>query len=208
MKDLFEDKAAGWDAQPLPVQISQGVYTALTSAVALSPTLTVMDFGAGTGLVGAKIAPHVGRILAVDLSQAMLDQLAKKEELQGKVELFCQNILETPLARRVDLVVSAMAMHHVKDTRALLGALYDHLTPGGKVALADLDREDGDFHPPGTEAVYHAGFDREALAAMLTEVGFSDPTFVTACEVAKEGKSYPIFLVAATKPLGSAETPS
>ena len=121
MKDLFEDKAADWDRRPTPQQISEGVFAAVMNTVALSPTLTVMDFGAGTGLVCGKLAPHVGRVLAVDVSPSMLDQLAKKPELAGKVEVFCQDILATPLGRQVDLVVSAMAMHHVADTRALLG---------------------------------------------------------------------------------------
>ena len=66
-------------------------------------------------------------------------------------------------------------------------------------ALPDLDTEAGDFHPPGTEGVYHAGFDREALAALLTAVGFVDVRFVTACEVTKEERRYPIFLVTASR---------
>lgn len=199
MQDRFEDKAADWDARPVPQQISEGVYGALLRTVELSPTLTVMDFGAGTGLVCTKLAPHVGRLLAVDISRAMLDQLARKQELHGKVEVFCQDIVATPLDRQVDLIVSAMAMHHVEDTRALLRTLHGHLVPGGRIALADLDKEDGSFHPPDVEGVYHAGFDRDDLAVLLEEVGFSTPTFVTACEVTKEDRSYPIFLVTATK---------
>ena len=199
MQDRFEDKAADWDARPIPQQISEGVYGALLRSLELTPTLTVMDFGAGTGLVCTKIAPHVGRLLAVDISRAMLDQLARKQELHGKVEVFCQDIVASPLGRQVDLIVSAMAMHHVEDTRALLRALHAHLVPGGRIALADLDAEDGSFHPPDIEGVYHAGFDRDGLAKLLAEVGFSAPTFVTACEVTKEDRSYPIFLVTATK---------
>lgn len=200
MQDHFEHKAADWDSRPVPQQISEGVSAAISQQVELLPTQTVMDFGAGTGLVSNRIASRVERILAVDLSAAMLEQLAKKPELQGKVEIFCQDILETPLGRTVDLVVSAMAMHHVEDTRALFRSLFEHLAPGGQVALADLDKEKGDFHEPGTEGVYHAGFERDALAALLQEVGFTAPQFVTACEVTKEDRRYPIFLVTASKP--------
>ena len=139
-------------------------------------------------------------VLAVDISKAMLEQLAAKPELAGKVEIFCQDILEAPLGRRADLIVSAMAMHHVRDTAALMRALFDHLAPGGQVALADLDTEDDTFHPPGTEGVFHAGFDRDALAAVMREAGFQDPSFTTAVEVTKEGRRYPVFLVTATRP--------
>jgi len=200
MTDLFHDKAADWDTRPFPLQISEGVSRALGERVPLDATMTVLDFGAGTGLIAAKVAPAVKEILAVDVSAAMLEQLAKKPELAGKVRVFCQDILEKPLGRPVDLIVSAMAMHHVQDTRALAKTLYDHLTPGGRVALADLDTEDGDFHPPGAEGVFHAGFDRTQLGAFFTEAGFADVTFATACEVTKDGKRYPIFLVTATRP--------
>lgn len=199
MNDHFKDKAHDWDARPIPAQISAGVFDALTKAIELSPTQTVMDFGAGTGLVCTKLAPLVERVLAVDISQAMLDELAAKPELAGKVEIFCQDILEAPLGREADVVVSAMALHHIEDTPAVLRTLRDHLVPGGYVALADLDSEEGDFHSPGTKGVFHNGFDRDALGALIEETGFDAPTFVTACEVDKNGKRYPIFLVTAAR---------
>lgn len=198
--DLFHHKAQEWDTRPIPAQISGGVFAAIRDAVPLSPDTTVMDFGAGTGLVCGQLAPLVGQILAVDVSRAMLDQLAQKTELHGKVDVICQDILHEPLGRQVDLVVSAMAMHHVEDTRGLLRTLFEHLNPGGQVALADLDTEEGDFHPPDTEGVYHAGFDREALAALLLDVGFVAPRFVDAATVDRDGKRYPIFLAHAAKP--------
>lgn len=200
MADLFEDKAADWDQRPVPQQISEGVFNALKAAVELGPQMTVLDFGAGTGLISGKLAPHVKHILAVDISQAMLEQLAKKPELEGMVEIFCQNILEEPLEREVDLVVSAMAMHHVEDTYGLLKAISGHLVAGGRVAIADLDKEDGDFHPAGVEGVYHSGFEREPLKALFEDAGFENVGFVTAGQVNREGKDYPIFLVTATKP--------
>lgn len=197
--DLFADKADDWDTRPFPVQISEGVSAALLARVPLTPDLTVMDFGAGTGLITGHVAPHVKQVLAVDVSQSMLDKLAAKPELQGRVEVHCQDILDTPLDTPVDLVVSAMAMHHVEDTAALFRALHDQLTPGGRVALADLDTEDGTFHPPGMEGVFHHGFDREALGALLTDAGFTDVVFETATEVDKDDQRYPIFLVTAVR---------
>jgi SAM-dependent methyltransferase len=200
MTDLFRDKAEGWDSRPVPQQISEGVSAAIAEHVPFAAHHTVLDFGAGTGLLAGKIAPRVRAVVAVDVSPAMLAELAKKPELAGKVETVCQDILAAPLGRAVDGVVSAMAMHHVQDTRALARALFAHLAPGGLVALADLDAEDGTFHPPNTEGVYHAGFDRAALEAILREAGFEGVRFVTACTVTKESRAYPIFLVTAAKP--------
>ena len=199
MSDLFRDKAEDWDERPVPAQISEGVFAAIRERVPLDESLTVMDFGAGTGLVIGKLAPHVGPLIAVDISRAMLDKLAAKPELAGRVEVVCQNLLEEPLERSVDLVVSAMAMHHVEDTDALLRTLHAHLAPGGRVALADLDTEDGSFHPPDTEGVFHHGFDRAALKAQLEDAGFTDVEVATAGEVDRDERRYSIFLATATR---------
>lgn len=199
MTDLFQDKAADWDSRPFPQQISEGVVGAIRANVPLDASMTVLDFGAGTGLVSNGIAPLVGHIHAVDISEAMLTQLAAKEALRGRVTIHCQDLLSAPLDVKVDLVVSAMAMHHVEDTAGLFRALYGHLRPGGRVALADLDAEDGTFHAPGTEGVFHSGFDRDALGAKLTAAGFSDVAFTTAVEVHKDGRVWPVFLVTARR---------
>jgi cyclopropane fatty-acyl-phospholipid synthase-like methyltransferase len=204
MNDLFEQKAGDWDARPVPAQISTGVGRILLERVELREDMTVMDFGAGTGLVCAHVAPHVGRVFAVDVSAAMLEQLVAKPELQGKVQAIQLDILDTPLSDKVDLIVSAMAMHHVEDTDRLLAAFATHLAPGGKVALADLDSEDGTFHPPDTEGVYHHGFDRDALREKLAAHGFADIEFATAVEVNRDGTRYPVFFVTAT--LGGLDT--
>jgi len=199
MSDLFQDKAQDWDSLPIPAQISKGVSAAIQAHVTLDHSLRVMDFGAGTGLICAQIAPSVKELLAVDISEAMLTQLAAKPALKDKVTTICQDITRTPLAERVDLIVSAMAMHHVEDTEGLFKSFYEHLNSGGRLALADLDHEDGDFHPPGAEGVYHSGFEREALAQIARDAGFVELDFVTALEVDKEGKRYPIFMMTGRK---------
>ena len=197
--DLFHDKAQDWDTRPVPAQLAAGVGAALRARVALSPELRVMDFGAGTGLIGAHVAPHVQRVHAVDISEAMLAQLAAKPELQGKVVVHCQDILARPLDQQVDLIISAMAMHHVEDTDRMLRAFAAHLAPGGRVALADLDTEPGTFHPPDTVGVFHAGFDRARLGQQLAAAGFTAIEFATATQVDKDDRRYDVFLVTATK---------
>jgi cyclopropane fatty-acyl-phospholipid synthase-like methyltransferase len=129
----------------------------------------------------------------------MLEQLAAKAELRGKVEIYCQDILEKPIAEPVDGIVSAMALHHVEDTGALARAFREHVKPGGFLALADLDTEDGSFHAPGTEGVCHFGFDRGDLGGELRAAGFEDVEFRTAVEISRESGTYPIFLVTARR---------
>ena len=92
-----------------------------------------------------------------------------------------------------------MAMHHVKDTPRLIQRFSEHLSPGAFIALADLDKEDGSFHPEDTEGIFHLGFKRNELQIILEKYGFGGIRFLTAHTVNKEEKKYPIFLVTATK---------
>lgn len=199
MSDLFKEKASDWDASQMRTQLSSAIGASILELVPLDEQMHVMDFGAGTGLLTSHIAPRVRNVAAVDTSASMLDRLAAKPEFTGKVTPICQDITKQPLDMRFDLIISAMAMHHVEDTPRLFETFADHLQPGGRVALADLDKEDGTFHPADAEGVFHHGFAREELEDIIEDQGFVDIRFETAHTVDKEGKRYPIFLVMATK---------
>ena len=199
MSDLFTEKAKEWDKNEMVLQLSKETSSAILENIKFNDQMQVMDFGAGTGLITSQIASHVDLVTAVDISQSMLDKLIEKTDLTDKVNIVCQDILERPLNKKFDLIMSAMALHHVKDTDLLLLRFAEHLKTGAKIALADLDAEDGSFHPEDIEGVYHDGFEREDLKTILEKNGFNDIRFVTAHTVNKDSKNYPIFLVTATK---------
>ncbi len=199
MDDLFKQKAENWDTQSIPQQLSKSIGPAIIEHIGLHPEMEVMDFGAGTGLLTSHIVPLVKSVAAVDISRSMLEKLVAKPEFHNRVTAHCQNILHEPLHQQFDLIVSAMAMHHVQDTPRLLKGFAKHLKPGALIALADLDKEDGSFHPPGTEGVYHLGFEREDLSRQLEEAGFEEITFYTAYTVTKTNSQFPVFLVIAKK---------
>ena len=199
MTDLFNEKAKDWDANEMRTMLSAAIGSSILEHVSLHEQMRVMDFGAGTGLISSQVAPLVKKIVAVDISEAMLNKLVAKPELQAKVEIVCQDIIEKPIADNFDLIMSAMSMHHVKDTSKLIQRFSEHLNPGASIALADLDKEDGSFHPEDSEGVFHLGFKRNELQIILEKYGFREIQFVTAHTINKEEKKYPIFLVTATK---------
>ena len=199
MNDLFQKKADDWDIQSIPQQLSKTIGPAIINHIKLYPEMDVMDFGAGTGLLTSHILPLVKHISAVDISESMLDKLVAKAEFKKNVTTYCQNILEHSIDKQFDLIISAMAMHHVNDTSMLLKSFAQHLKPGGQIALADLDAEDGSFHPAGTEGVHHLGFDRKEFSKLLSDAGFEQIKFFTAHTVKKEDTEYPIFLVLGKK---------
>ena len=199
MVDLFNEKASDFDASDMIKKLSSAVGLSILDKVNFHDQMVVMDFGAGTGLISSHVAPLVNKIVAVDISKAMLDKLVSKPELYGKVEAVCQNIIDKPLDTNFDLIMSAMALHHIEDTREIIRTFLDHLKPGAMIALADLDKEDGSFHPENTEGVFHFGFERDLLENILDENGFYNIEFTTAHTINGETKNYPIFLVTATK---------
>ena len=85
MPDLFKEKASDWDANEFRSQLSSAIGSAILEYVPLDEKMTVMDFGAGTGLLTSHVTPRVKSIAAVDISAAMLDKLVAKPEFQAKV---------------------------------------------------------------------------------------------------------------------------
>jgi len=199
MADLFEEKAKDWDANERRTKLSAAIGSSILQHVKLHDQMTVMDFGAGTGLITEQVAPKVKRVVAIDTSQAMLDKLAAKPELKSRIDIICADIIENPIDTRFDLIMSAMTLHHVENTSLLIERFAEHLNANGIVALADLDKEDGSFHPANTQGVFHSGFDREALGAVLEKQGFREIEFFTAHTINGDEKDYPVFLVIARK---------
>ena len=204
--ERFNAIASEWDSDPGRVLMAQEVGRGMR--VALSPTgqEQALEFGAGTGLVTLLMAPELAHVTALDSSAGMLDVLRQKCERKqiAQVETI-QGMVPDQLPRaQYDLIYSSMTMHHIDDVPALLKALADRVKPGGRVALADLDAEDGGFHREA-KGVAHHGFAREAVGQWLQDAGFADVQFSTAFTVRREGdggamQDYPIFLAIASKP--------
>ena len=199
MTDLFKERAEGYDSKDLAKELSSAIGATLLSKIPFHEQMHVMDFGAGTGLLCSQVAPVVQKITAVDISESMLEELMAKPDLHSNVNTVCQDILSNPIDVKFDLIMSALAMHHVEDINKLIQSLAGNLKPGSKIALADLDKEDGSFHPEDIKGVFHLGFDREELKAMLELHSFKNIDFTTAHTFKRDDKKYSIFLLTASK---------
>jgi len=197
----FDQEAATWDDNPRRVRLAKAVAQTIAQRVPLSGAMTVLDFGCGTGLLTLRLQPLVGSITGADTSPGMLGMLARKVEEQAldTVESFLLKPEEAfALKGTYDLIVSSMTLHHVADVAALFRRFRAHLGAGGRVALADLDREDGSFHG-SSEDVFHLGFERAAILALLSEAGFAEAETTTAYEIRRNGRDYPVFLATARR---------
>ena len=203
MTSSFDARAQTWDDDPRRRKLAESIFAALEQAVPLRADMAALDYGAGTGLLALALAARVRRVLAVDSSAGMLAVLAEKARAGGcaNVETLRADFATDALpAGPFDLVASAMTLHHVADVEGLLRTFFALLAPGGRIALADLDAEDGSFHGPNAAGVHHLGFDRAALARQCAAAGFADVRFSDAARNEKNGRTYSVFLVAARKP--------
>jgi len=202
----FDQAAAQWDTDPRRLAVAQAIAAAIVRDAAPQPHDEVMDFGAGTGLVTLQLAPRVRSLCAVDGSAGMLAQLERKLATDDIGNVRCLHLnLDAPLAlpHGFDLVVSSMTLHHVPELAPLFAAFHAALRSGGRVALADLEQEDGSFHADNT-GVHHFGFAHELVQTALAEAGFVDIAFTEATRIGRpqpDGASrfYPVFLVVARR---------
>ena len=200
----FDQKAAQWDARPVRVERAQAVAAGIRAALPLSPQLTALEYGCGTGLLSFALQPQLGHITLADSSTGMLAVLREKiaaANIRDMTPLQLDLSADPLPAERFQLIYTLMTLHHIPDTDRMLRAFYQLLDAPGHLCVADLDKEDGTFHEG--EFHGHLGFDRDELDAKARLAGFQSIHFTTVFHMIKEvkgvGKDFPIFLMVAAK---------
>jgi ubiquinone/menaquinone biosynthesis C-methylase UbiE len=138
---VWSRRASTWDHHT-PAGLEK-VIAAVLAAAAVSPGDKVVDLGCGTGHLSLPLAERGARVLAVDVSPAMVQRLGFKARERSVVGLEC---LTAPMERlslaagSVDLIVSCYALHHLRDADKdrLVATAYHWLRPGGTLLVADM----------------------------------------------------------------------
>lgn len=109
----------------------------------LDETSTLVDLGAGTGTFALAAAPHCRRVVAVDVSPAMLKILAANAERQNLRNVECVQAGFLSYEHRgglADFVYTRNALHHLPDfwKGIALERIAAMLKPGGALLLHDL----------------------------------------------------------------------
>lgn len=193
--NIFDRVAKEWDSKTHRVETARKIGEVIVSSAPVSKDWVVLDFGAGTGLLTFFLAPFVSKVYALDNSKGMFEVLKEKVEKLGasNVEPVLGSYDKVCLGEPVDLIVSSMSLHHVREIQKLFNWFSSVLNPEGFVAVADLVKEDGSFHSDNT-GVYHFGFEREELERYMRSAGIEPLEFKVIFSIKKSGREYPVFL--------------
>lgn len=199
----FDDEAATWDDDPGHEARQVAVADAIQEAVTLTPRMSAVDVGGGTGRLSILLADVVGSVVVTDPSAGMVRVARERIEAAGlsdRLHAVQADLSTDRLDGAYDVVWSSMALHHAKDLDGLLCSVARLLVPGGRLLIADLDEDpDGAFHADKVDFDGHHGFDRQGLAEELTRAGFGDVHFVDATTILKHDREFGVFLCLATK---------
>jgi tRNA (cmo5U34)-methyltransferase len=202
----FDEAAAQWDGNPARVELARAIGGAIARAVPLRPDWRVLDYGAGTGLLTLNLQPRVAELAALDSSSGMLEQLRQKVTGAGirNVQTQLWDLEAKPYsAVGFDLVVSSMTLHHLRNVPLVFNRMAALLKPGGWLAVADLDTEDGSFHGD-MGGVFHHGFERGQVSEWLAGAGLTRVSAQNAHSLTKPGaagemRAYGVFLAVGQK---------
>ncbi|HBY64570.1 MAG TPA: SAM-dependent methyltransferase [Solibacterales bacterium] len=116
-------------------------------ALALKPTESVADIGAGTGYFARRFARHAGTVFAVDISAKLLEQAAKDAPPNLKTVLAAPDDPKLAPAS-VDTVFFCNVLHHIEGRPAYYRKLATALKPGGRIVMVDFHKRPLPVGPP------------------------------------------------------------
>lgn len=109
----------------------------------VKPTDTVVDIGCGTGKLSLILASIVRKVIAVDISNKMLEKARKEAEKNDiyNIEFRKANCMNLPMRESsINIVVSNLVLHHLTDEEKTIALkeFYRILKPKGKIIIGDL----------------------------------------------------------------------
>jgi arsenite methyltransferase len=112
-------------------------------ALALTPSMTVADVGAGTGYFAVRLARAVpqGQVIATDIEPEMvrhLEERARREQLPNLRSVRASHNKSGLTPNTVDAVLIVHVWHHLGDRACYARDLASALRPGGRLLIVDF----------------------------------------------------------------------
>ncbi|EOW3974675.1 class I SAM-dependent DNA methyltransferase [Vibrio parahaemolyticus] len=164
MAQDWDGLAKNWESNPATEQFAQSVFAQLQQLTQLDG-IKVLDFGCGTGQLSQLLSPIVKDIVALDASEAMIEELDKKEliNVEPVVDALSRGLVAQHPAFRgqFDLVVASSVLAFVDDVESSLDIAHSLLNEGGYFVHFDWvaeSEQDGFTLSRSENALSNAGF--------------------------------------------------
>ena len=167
----------------------------------LMPPQIIADLGAGEGTLSLLLAQRARQVIAVDISQNMVDygkDIATKQNIDN-IDFRLGDISEPPIdAEAVDLAIFSQALHHARKPLTAIQAAHRILKPGGRIVILDLLKHSFE-EAKNLYADVWLGFAEVELYEFLRQAGFEDAD-ISIVSRESESPHFQTLLAIATKP--------
>jgi ArsR family transcriptional regulator len=151
--------------------------------------------GCGTGALLKLIVPRIGKTIAVDYSEAMLNACRKNiaTKYHPQIDLRLGYLEHLPVAdAEVDQAVCYMVLHYLADPLAAFNSVQRVLKAGGQLKIIDLTAHHNELLRE-TYAHQWLGFSEKELRTWTEQAGFTNFKYSLL------GKSNEAFFLTCTK---------
>jgi len=165
----FDAVAGQWDEMRRQF-FGDGVRRAAISAARIGSGTVVADVGTGTGFLAEAALDADARVIGIDVSEGMLDQV--RARLAGRdFEARAGEVDALPLADgEVDAVLANMVLHHAPDPPGAIREMVRALKAGGTLVITDADTHTHEWLRTEQHDRW-LGFDRADIARWFRDAG-------------------------------------
>lgn len=174
----WDEYAVNWENDPATHIFAQSVFQQLTKILSLQGK-HILDFGCGTGLLSQLMSPLARDIVALDSSEAMIEELDRKElrNVEPVVDSLTRGLVaQHPAFRKqFDLVVASSVCAFLPNVQDVADIIFTLVDEGGYFIhfdwLADGKSEIGLSLVEMETALKNAGF-----SSVETQIAFDVTT--------------------------------
>ncbi|MDE1211028.1 class I SAM-dependent DNA methyltransferase [Vibrio aestuarianus] len=188
MANEWDEYAAEWEQDESTTIFAQNVFQQLQKLASLNGK-HVFDFGCGTGLLSQLMSPQVKDIVALDSSEAMIEELDKKElsNVEPVVDFLTRGLVaQHPAFRKqFDLVVASSVCGFVPNLSEVLTIIHSLLDDNGLFVHWDwLVAEDDPEY----------GLSQRQIETLLKDAGFGQVETSVAFEMQTKNGLAPVVM--------------